>query len=84
MTDEHGLFVEKELEKLDRKRRQILEQHTRLLEQNAYLVQWGQVAAAMIADGSMSADEWSARCSRYLDGEHLDVALKGIKTLQES
>lgn len=84
MTDEHGLFVEKELEKLDRKRREILEQHTRLLEQNAYLVQWGQVVVAMIADGSMTADEWSARCFKYLDGERLDVALKGIKTMQES
>ncbi|MCW8906807.1 MAG: hypothetical protein OQL28_06130 [Sedimenticola sp.] len=80
MTDEHGLFVEKELEKLDRKRREILEQHTRLLEKNAYLIQWGHVVAAMIADGSMTSDEWSTRCFQYLEGERLETALKGINT----
>ncbi len=80
MTDEHGLFVEKELEKLDQKRREILEQHTRLLERHAYLIQWGQVVSAMLADGRITADEWSARCFQYLDGERLDIALKGLKS----
>lgn len=79
MTDEHGLFVEKELEKLDKKRREILEQHTRLLEKNAYLIQWGLVVSAMLADGSMTVDDWSTRCFQYLDGEPLDIALKGLK-----
>ena len=82
MTDEHGLFVEKELERLDKKRRQILEQHTKLLEKNSYLIQWGQVVAAMIADGSMTTDEWSTRCFQYLDGDRLDIALKGLTTLE--
>lgn len=80
MTDEHGLFVEKELEKLDEKRREILEQHTKLLEKNAYLIQWGQVVAAMIADGSMTVDEWSTRCFQYLEGTKLESALKGLNT----
>lgn len=79
MTDEHGLFVEKELERLDQQRREILEQHNRLLEKNAYLIQWGQVVAAMLADGSITMDEWSTRCFQYLEGERLDLALKGLK-----
>jgi hypothetical protein len=79
MTDEHGLFVEKELEKLDKKRREILDQHTKLLEKNAYLIQWGQVVSAMLADGSITLDEWSTRCFQYLEGERLDIALKGLK-----
>lgn len=79
MTDEHGLFVERELEKLDKRRREILEQHTKLLETNAYLIQWGQVISAMLADGSMTPDEWSARCFQYLEGERLDIALKSLK-----
>ncbi|WP_029133281.1 hypothetical protein [Sedimenticola selenatireducens] len=81
MTDEHGLFVERELEKLDKRRREILEQHTKLLETNAYLIQWGQVVSAMLADGGMTPDEWSARCFQYLEGERLDIALKGLKNL---
>lgn len=79
MTDEHGLFIERELEKLDKRRREILQQHTRLLETNAYLIQWGQVISAMLADGSVTPDEWSTRCFQYLEGERLDIALKGLE-----
>lgn len=79
MTDEHGLFVENELENLGKKRRDILEQHNNLLDRNGYLIQWGQVVSAMLADGSLTRDEWQARCSRYLEGEPLDTALKGLE-----
>jgi hypothetical protein len=78
MTDEHGLFIEQELEKLDKQRREILDQHTRLLEKNAYLIQWGLVVSAMLADGTITVDEWSTRCFQYLEGERLGLALKGL------
>lgn len=79
MTDEHGLIAEDELEDLGKKRRDILEQHNNLLDQNSYLVRWGQVVAAMLAAGDMSHDEWRERCSRHLQGEALADALKGLE-----
>ncbi|AKH20493.1 hypothetical protein [Sedimenticola thiotaurini] len=82
MTDEHGLIVEDELDDLGKQRRDMLEQHANLLDKNSYLVRWGQVVAAMLAEGEMSRDEWRERCSRYLQGEPLEDALKGLEHLE--
>jgi hypothetical protein len=32
----------------------------------------------MLADGTITVDEWSTRCFQYLEGERLGIALKGL------
>ena len=79
MVTENGLFIEKELELLELKRKQLIEKHEQMIEEKSHLIQWGVVVAAMLQEGTLDAEEWEKSCLRHLTAANLDVAIAALK-----
>ena len=78
MTTKDGLFEEKDFERIETLRNDLIKKQKAIMDSNAHIIQWGLVVEAMLNDGSLDKEEWKGNCEKYLEGSAKAHALSKI------